>query len=134
MTSAALIRAYYSAFNAGDFDAMVALLTEDVIHDINQGHREIGRATFRAFMAKMDAAYSERLEDIMVFTEPGGTRAAAEFTVHGTYKKSDPGLPEAHGQTYILPAGAFFQLRDGKIARVTNYYNLENWLAQVRTA
>ena len=32
----------------------------------------------------------------------------------------------------MLPGGAFFALRDGVIARVTNYYNLEDWLAQVR--
>ena len=77
MTADALIRAYYAAFNAGDFAGMVALLTEDVIHDINQGGRETGRAAFTAFMARMAASYRERLEDIVVMTEPSGTRAAA---------------------------------------------------------
>ena len=28
--------------------------------------------------------------------------------------------------------GAFFEVRDGRIQRVSNYYNLEDWLAQVR--
>ena len=41
------------------------------------------------------------------------------------------GLPEAKGQTYVLPAGTFFAIRDGKIARVTTYYNLADWIAQV---
>jgi steroid delta-isomerase-like uncharacterized protein len=132
MTAEALIGAYYTAFNAGDFAAMVALLADDVIHDINQGARETGRAAFAAFMERMNASYRERLEDIVILTEPAGTRAAAEFTVHGTYLKADPGLPPAHGQTYVLPAGAFFDIRDGRIARVTNFYNLEDWLAQVR--
>ncbi|PJI52590.1 isopropylmalate/homocitrate/citramalate synthase, partial [Methylobacterium radiotolerans] len=27
--------------------------------------------------------------------------------------------------------GAFFTLRDGQIARVTNYYNLREWCRQV---
>jgi steroid delta-isomerase-like uncharacterized protein len=40
-------------------------------------------------------------------------------------------LPEANGQTYRLPAGAFFDIREGKVARVTNYYNLGDWIAQV---
>jgi hypothetical protein len=31
----------------------------------------------------------------------------------------------------VLPAGAFFELKDGKISRVTNYYNLNDWIAQV---
>jgi steroid delta-isomerase-like uncharacterized protein len=134
MTPDALIHAYYAAFNAGDFTAMVALLTEDVIHDINQGSRETGRDAFAAFMARMNASYRERLEDIVVMTEPSGTRASAEFTVHGTYLTADPGLPPAHGQTYVLPAGAFFDIRDGAIARVTNYYNLEDWIRQVEQA
>jgi steroid delta-isomerase-like uncharacterized protein len=52
--------------------------------------------------------------------------------VHGEYLEADEGLPPAHGQTYVLPGGAFFGIREGRIARVTNYYNLEHWLAQVR--
>ena len=51
--------------------------------------------------------------------------------MNGTYLKTDPGLPEARGQTYRLPAGAFFTIRDGRIARVTTYYNLADWMAQV---
>jgi hypothetical protein len=39
---------------------------------------------------------------------PDGTRAAAEFVVNGTYLATDEGLPEARGQTYVLPAGGFF--------------------------
>jgi steroid delta-isomerase-like uncharacterized protein len=131
MTVEALIRSYYAAFNAGDFEGMIALLTEDVVHDINQGGRQHGRQAFRAFMAHMDECYSERLEDVVVLTEPGGSRAAAEFTVHGTYKATDAGLPEAVGQPYVLPAGAFFEVRSGLIARVTNTYNLADWLRQV---
>jgi steroid delta-isomerase-like uncharacterized protein len=131
MTVESLIRAYYAAFNAADFDGMVALLTDDVAHDINQGNRETGSDAFRRFLAHMDDCYSEQLTDIVVFTEPTGTRAAAEFVVHGTYKATDSGLPEATGQTYILPAGAFFDIRGDKIARVSNYYNLPSWLNQV---
>lgn len=51
--------------------------------------------------------------------------------MHGEYLKTDPSLPEAHGQHYVLPAGAFFAIRDGRIARVTTYYNLQDWLKQV---
>lgn len=132
MTEAeAAVRAYYDAFNARDWDAMLALLTDDVVHGINQGGRETGRDAFARFMAGMDDSYEERLADIVVMTEPTGTRAAAEFVVHGTYKHTAPGLPDATGQAYVLPAGAFFTLRDGRIARVDNFYNLQDWLQQV---
>ena len=51
--------------------------------------------------------------------------------MNGTYLATDEGLPEAKGQTYVLPAGSFFTIRDGKIARVTTYYNLAEWMRQV---
>jgi steroid delta-isomerase-like uncharacterized protein len=126
-----LVRAYYAAFNAGDSPALLALLTDDVEHGINQGGREVGRDAFARFMAGMDTCYQERLTDLVVMTEPTGTRAAAEFVVHGAYVQTASGLPAATGQTYVLPAGAFFTLRDGRVARIDNFYNLSDWLRQV---
>ena len=130
----ALIERYYAAFNAGDMSAFVSLLARDVVHDINEGQREVGRTAFGAFMTRMNTSYAERLTDIVVMATTDGTRAAAEFVVHGSYLESDDGLPEARGQSYVLPAGAFFEIRDGEIARITNYYSLANWIAQVGRA
>ena len=127
----ALLTRYYAAFNAGDHQAMLVCLADDVAHDINQGERQTGKDAFRAFLARMDVAYSERLDDIVLMTSADGARAAAEFVVHGTYKVADEGLPPAHGQGYVLPAGTFFEVRDGLIARVSVYYNLSDWIAQV---
>ena len=128
-----LLLRYYTAFNRGDWDAMLACLAPDVVHDINQGQRESGRDAFRAFLDRMHASYREQLRDIVVMANTDGSRAAAEYVVHGQYLKTDTGLPEARGQRYVLPGGAFFDIVDGAIARVTNYYNLEDWLEQVRT-
>ena len=127
----ALIRRYYAAFDAGEREAMLALLAEDVVHDVNQGGRRLGKPAFRAFLAQMDAAYAERIEDLVVMVDTTGARAAAEFTVVGTYLRTDPGLPEARGQAYRLPAGAFLEVRDGRITRVATHYNLQDWIAQV---
>jgi steroid delta-isomerase-like uncharacterized protein len=127
----ALVSAYLDAFNRGDRAAMLALLTEDVAHDVNQGGREAGRDAFAAFMARMDRCYRERLAEVVVMASADGTRAAAEFVVHGEYIATDKGLPEARGQRYVLPAGAFFAVRDGRIARVTMHYNLAAWVAQI---
>lgn len=130
-TAIELIGRYYAAFNAGDWNGMLEALSEDVVHDINQGKREIGKSAFRAFLAHMERCYREQLRDIVVMANADGTRGGAEFVVHGEYLSTDEGLPPAHGQKYVLPAGAFFDIRGGKIARVTNYYNLPNWTAQV---
>lgn len=126
-----LLADYYGAFNRRDWPSFLGLLTDDVIHDVNQGGREIGKAAFSAFMDKMNRSYSEEIADIVISVNPDGSRAAVEFLVLGKYLKTDEGLPEANGQTYRLPAGAFFDIRDGKVARVTNYYNLQDWLKQV---
>jgi steroid delta-isomerase-like uncharacterized protein len=127
----ALIARYYAAFNAMDIEAILACLTDDVAHDINQGARETGKDAFRAFLGRMDHAYSEQLRGIVIMTSTDGTRAAAEFMVHGVYKVADDGFPPAHGQSYVLPAGGFFDITDGKISRVSVYYNLTDWIAQV---
>ncbi|UTW12974.1 ketosteroid isomerase-related protein [Marinobacterium rhizophilum] len=126
-----LIEQYYQAFNAADMQTFLDLLTEDVVHDINQGGREVGKAAFAAFMARMNQCYEERLVDIEIMVSPDGQRAAAEFVVLGRYLDNDEGLPPASGQQYRLPAGAFFELRNNKVARISNYYNLNDWLAQV---
>jgi steroid delta-isomerase-like uncharacterized protein len=127
----ALIERYYAAFNRGDWNAMLDCLADDVVHDLNQGSRENGRDAFRAFLGRMDKSYAEQLKDIVVLSNADGSRAGAEYVVHGTYKVSDEGLPPAKGQKYVLPGGAFFDIRGGRIARVTNYYNLQDWIAQV---
>ena len=130
----ALIHRYLKAFNAGDVDTMLALLDEDVAHDVNEGGREIGREGFRVFMATMHRHYDETLADIVVFASEDGTRAAAEFTVRGRYRETAAGLPEASNQAYSIPAGQFFSLEDGRITRVTTYYNLKAWIAAVSKA
>lgn len=126
-----LIRRYYAAFNAGDWATFFTFLTDDVAHDINQGGRETGVAAFRAFIDRMNTSYREQIVDIVISVSEDGARAAAEYVVLGTYLKTDEGLPEARGQTYRLPGGAFFEIREGKVARVSNYYNLQDWLRQV---
>lgn len=130
MTDSELVTAYYAAFNRGDWDGMCAFLAEDVAHDLNQGKREVGRAAFRVFLDRMNRSYREQLRDIVVMAGPSG-RAAAEYVVEGTYLATDEGLPPATGQTYTLPGGAFFEIARGAISRVTNYYNLQDWLKQV---
>ena len=130
MTDAELVTHYYDLFNRADWDGMVGLLADDVAHDLNQGERQVGREAFRAFLARMERSYREQLRDVVVMSGPAG-RVAAEYVVDGEYLATDEGLPAAAGQRYSLPGGAFFELAGGKIRRVTNYYNLQDWLRQV---
>ena len=130
----ALIKTYYDAFNRGDIEGMLACVAEDMVHDTNQGERREGRDRFHAFCGRMAHHYSEQLEGIVIMANADGSRAAAEFNVIGKYLQSETGLPDATGQEYRLPAGTFFAVRDGKITRVTTYYNLTDWIMQVSGA
>ena len=130
--TADLIKNYYQAFNAKKFQDMLGFLSEDIIHDTNQGERSVGKAAFTTFLGEMDSFYDEHLDNIVIMTNTDGSRASSEFVCNGTYKTTAEGLPTARGQKYKLPVGCFFEVKNGKIARVTNYYNMNDWLNQVK--
>lgn len=124
-----LIRAYFEAFNRHDLEGMLDTLSEDVVHDINEGGQEVGKEAFRRFKEHMDECYREQISDLVVMIS--GDRGAAEFTCSGEYLKTDGSLPEARGQKYSIPAAAFFECANGKITRVTSYYNLRGWIEAI---
>ncbi|HCM83924.1 MAG TPA: isopropylmalate/homocitrate/citramalate synthase [Rhodospirillaceae bacterium] len=124
-----LIHSYFDAFNRHDLEGQLATLSDDVVHDLNEGGREIGREAFRKFKTHMDACYREQIVDLVIMTN--GNRGAAEFIVRGEYIQTDNGLPPANGQKYEIPAAVFFEAADNKLTRVTSYYNLRQWIAAV---
>lgn len=127
----ALVRRYFESFNAGNAQGMLDCLADDVLHDVNEGQRRRGKALFAEFLQHMERCYREQLRDIVIMSGDVPGRVSAEYVVHGTYVATDEGLPQAQGQTYVLPAGSFFEIRDARISRVTTYYNLRNWVRQV---
>jgi steroid delta-isomerase-like uncharacterized protein len=129
--TSALVLRFCAACNRGDWTGMADCVSDDIIHDVNQGEREIGKAAFRAYMEQHARSYREELRDVVVMSVDDGTRAAAEFSVHGVYQSAAAGLPAAQGQRYVLTAGVFFAINQGKIARFTPYYNQHDRMAQI---
>ena len=124
-----MIEEYYARFNAGDWEGMLALLDEQVVHEVSQGEVRLGKSSFRSFLQHMEDCYRERVTELCVLNN--GTRAAAEFWLEGEYLRTDAGLPEARGQRYRLRVASFFELEHRLIRRVSVHYNLRDWLAQV---
>lgn len=124
-----LIEKYFEAFNKHDQEGMLSLMADDLVHDINEGPTEIGVELFRAFLKKMSAHYKESIRDLNIMLN--NNCGAAEFMCDGTYIKTDAGLPEATGQTYSIPGIAVFEEKNGKISRITSYYNLRSWIRMV---
>ena len=78
------IERYFAAFNNHDLDGMLGLLDDEVVHDINQGGREIGREKFSWFLAKMRQHYDEQVDDLAIMTTPerGRRRGRIHRTRH----------------------------------------------------
>lgn len=115
-----LVLAYLAAFNRGDWAAMLELLDDGIVHDFDPGRRETGKGAFAAYLHAR-SGNREQLRDIVVMTSPDGARAAAEYMIHGECEAGAPSRPGVHRQRYALPGGTFFAVRDGLIARVSNY-------------
>lgn len=126
-----IIQNYYDAFNQGQDERLCSLLHTEVIHQINQGCAEIGVEKFHLFLKHMRKCYDEKVYDLVIFADEENKRASAEFFVKGKYVNTDNPLPVATGQTYDLRVGAFFDLKNDQITRVTTYYNLNEWLKMV---
>ncbi|WP_011581406.1 MULTISPECIES: nuclear transport factor 2 family protein [Chelativorans] len=116
----ALIARALASFNARDVEAMMACLSEDVAVDIPSAAREIGADKARWQLANLFRFLQAEAKDIAIMTAAGGFRAAAEFTLIGTYLATLPGFPPARGQPFRMAAGLFFDIDDeGLISRVT---------------
>lgn len=127
-----LLRRFFDAQNAGNIEAMLDCVSDSVVHDVNQGgERRTGKHRLHAYLARMAHHYSETLSDVVLLVSDDGQRAAAEYNVSGKYLNTEDGLPPASGQTYRLPAGTFFAIENGEITRVTQYYNLTDWITQI---
>ncbi|MBK9012896.1 MAG: nuclear transport factor 2 family protein [Saprospiraceae bacterium] len=131
MTALETAKQYYNCFNAKDFQGMLSLLDPNIRHEPNQGEPRIGIEKFAEFLQLMEDSYDETLTGLTFFTEPNDKKVAVEFIVSGKYLKADDGMPAAHGQSYVLPAAAFLEIKNGKITRVTTYYNLALWIKLV---
>lgn len=129
MSPLEIVRHYYDCFNRKDWSGMAALVALDLRHEVNQGEVRLGLEKYREFLQLMEESYDETLTDLVYLSDAEGKRFACEFTVNGIYKKGDE--PPARNQAYVLPAGAFLEVNNGKIARITTYYNLPLWIKLV---
>lgn len=132
MNALEIAKKYYQDFNSKNYKGMLEALHPEIKHESNQGSTRVGKIKFEQFLKHMDTCYDENLKDLVFMSSSCGTRVGCEFVVHGTYKATDSGLPPAKGQKYQLPAGSFFEIRHGKIYRITTHYNLPAWIAMVK--
>lgn len=129
-----VVERFLAAINDHDTDTMMALLSEDVAFDPREGGREIGKEKVHWYIGLFNRHFREHYTDIAIMTAPDGVRAAAEFTISGTYLVTKEGFPEASEQTYRISSGMFFEIDDGVITRLTTYLDRDAWRAALAPA
>lgn len=125
----AVVERFLEALGAGDTEAVLACLSDDVARDVEGGGREIGRDKFRWYLGLRARWFDETVSDVVIMAS--GIHAAAEVTLRGTYLGAPENWPEAHGQHYSVPAGMFFEVDDSLISRVTVYQDTERLKAEL---
>lgn len=122
------VEKYYEYFNKKDIDGILSLVTDDVINDANQGDSVTGKDALKKVIETAWEHFDEQVSHLDLMTNTDGSNIASEYLVTGTYYKTKPGLFPANNQKYDILCTALFKIRDGKIARITRYYNTKKWL------
>ncbi len=126
-----LVNNYYHTLLLEDLSGFLNLLSDDVVHEINQGSTEIGKAKFKIFMEEQFSHGKINIKDLIVLTSEDGQYATSRYLCSGKYSKSANGYPPAKGQLWELPVVTFFKIKDNKISHVAVYFNEKDFVHQV---
>ena len=126
-----LMEEYFRLFNESKWLLASELLADQVLHDINQGPRVIGREPFYKYLVELSRYYTEQVSDVHILVSEDGLRGSAEFYLEGRYRKTHGTLPRAHGQSYEGHHGVFFEIEDGLLSRFSHYFNFQSFIEQI---
>ena len=127
----AIIDDYVAALNAHDPDAFAALHTEDAVFEqvVKDGLVFRGREEIRGWLvANIHAAPDFSIATDAVIAD--GDRIAWAWSYRAAYTGQYPGYPAGHGQPIALRVCALLELREGRIAHETHYYDNYTFLSQ----
>ena len=131
VTAETILREFFNHCNRQEWQEACSLLHDQVLHDINQGPRVIGREPFLKYLVEMARYYQEKVSQVFILASDDGSRGSVEFYVHGTYLKTHGLLPKASGQPYEGFHGVFFEIENNQISRFSHYFNFQSFLEQL---
>ena len=119
-----------AAWTAHDIDRVLSLCTDDCVYeDVTMAAVNRGKQELKAFADAVLGAFP----DFKMNLTSGfiaGNWAAAEWTMSGTHRGDLPGMP-ATGKTFSLRGASICELRDGKISRNSDYWDMVTFLKQI---
>jgi steroid delta-isomerase-like uncharacterized protein len=119
-----------TGWSSHDMERVASLFSDDCVYEdatmgvVNRGKVELrgfARAIFEAF-----PDFTVGLTSRFVAGEWGGM----EWTMAGTHQGDLPGLP-ATGRRFSLRGSAIVELRQGKIKRLTDYWDMATFMKQI---
>jgi len=117
-----VLQAWVDAQREHDAERHASLYTEDgVLEDVPNGFAARGRAAILAFVTKANEGFSD-VEVEVVNTASSLNAAAVEYLFTATNTGMIP-IPGTKGKRFTSRAVTFFELRDGLIARSSDYYD-----------
>jgi steroid delta-isomerase-like uncharacterized protein len=126
-----LIENFYANFNALELDKMVAVLSEDVKHEMNKGGLEKGKAAFSEMMKKSTKHYNEKVGNVIYMVSDDGKHVATKFEFTGKYISTDDSQIPAKNQPYQGTAINYFEIENGKITYTASWYDENEWKKQI---
>jgi steroid delta-isomerase-like uncharacterized protein len=120
----ALVRKVYELWNERDLEGALDLATDDVeIRLVAMGQTLTGRDGFRRFMERFATASSDMKKEV---TNQVASReqVVSEFTLKGTHDgplRTQVGEIASTGRAIELEVVEVIGIRDGKVARISNY-------------
>lgn len=124
-----LLRRYYQAINARDYETVWDCFTDDVVYtDAALGHVFNGLAAFKAFYLEYMGGLGVSMELGTIVTTDTGYGITNHF--FGKHSADLPGMP-ATGKSFSVPSASVGTIENGKIKTNTDYWNMHDLLRQL---
>jgi steroid delta-isomerase-like uncharacterized protein len=119
-----------AGWSAHDAERVAALFTDDCLYeDATMGVVNRGKEELRGFARAILEAFPDFTIDL-TSRFAAGDWAATEWTMAGTHRGDLPGLP-ATGKRFSLRGSTVVELRQDKIKRLTDYWDMASFLKQI---
>ena len=119
---------YVAAWNSHDTEKIVSFYTDDIVYE-NLGIVYRGKEAIRAVDNYLFGAFPDvncEVKSSFIC----GDWSASEWVMSGTHKGDIPGLP-ATGKRFSIRGASVAELKEGKIKRISHYYNWMTLLEQL---
>ena len=119
-----VVKDFLEAYNSGNAEKAASFLTDDCVHeDVALGEVFHGKKEIIGFFNSFYTDFTDyKWELKSIFS--AGDRAAFESVLSGTHTHSSNPERPATGKYMAFKAATIVELRNGKISRVADYYDM----------